>query len=60
MEEIEASVTSFFYRYVKEIRLSLSVEDSYWDEGGFCSDFFGRKQIDMEPTEVQTISKADS
>ena len=60
MEEIEASVTSFFYHYVKEIRLSLSLEGNYWAEGGFCSDTIGRKQIGMEPTEVQTISKAGS
>lgn len=32
MEEIGAPVTSFFYHYVKEIRLSLSLEDSYWAE----------------------------
>ena len=38
MEEIEASVTSLFYHCVKEIRLSLSFEDSWWAEGGFCRD----------------------
>lgn len=43
LQKGKASVTNFFYHYVKEIRLSLSLEDSYRAEGGVCSDFIGRK-----------------
>lgn len=60
LQKGKTSVTNFFYHYVKEIRLSLSLEDSYRAKGGFCSDFIGRKQVGTEPTGVQTISKEGS